>query len=123
VVRLGDLRLRTETFALDVVRLCRELPNTPEALNIRNQLGRAATSVAANYRATCRARSRAEFIAKLGVVVEEADEAHMWLGMLVQLDLLGSQNAERLLHEADQLTAIFVASRRTASRSRGHREG
>lgn len=113
-----DLQQRAETFAIDVVTLCRGLPPTPEGRNIRDQLGRAATGVASNYRATCRARSRAEFVAKLGVVIEEADESHMWLGMLIRLQLASGTEVERLQHEADELTAIFVASRRTASRSR-----
>jgi four helix bundle protein len=113
-----ELQRRTESFAADVVTLCRGLPPTPEGRNIRDQLGRAATSVAANYRATCRARSRAEFVAKLGLVIEEADESHMWLGMLIRLQLASGPEVDRLLSEADQLVAIFVASRRTASRVR-----
>jgi four helix bundle protein len=113
-----ELQQRTETFAAAVVTLCRGLPPTPEGRNIRDQLGRAATSVAANYRASCRARSRAEFVAKLGLVIEEADESHLWLGMLLKLQLAAGPEVERLLSEADQLVAIFVASRRTASRAR-----
>ena len=84
---------------------------TPEGRNIRDQLSRSATGVAANYRATCRARSRPEFIAKLGVVVEEADESHMWLGMIVRLELLVGDELLRLYKEADELTAIFTASK------------
>jgi four helix bundle protein len=118
MVTARDLRQRAETFALDVMKLCRELPATPEARNIRDQLSRSATGVASNYRATCRARSRAEFLAKLGMVVEEADESHMWLDMVLRLELAATGEAERLRQEADELTAIFVASRRTASRSR-----
>jgi four helix bundle protein len=75
-------------------------------------------SVAANYRAVCRARSRAEFVAKLGLVVEEADEAHMWLKMIIDLDLSAAADLHQLHREADELTAIFVASRRTAARRR-----
>lgn len=118
VVTARDLQRRAETFAIDVVRLCAGLPPTPEGRNIRDQLGRAATGIAANYRATCRARSRAEFIARLGIVVEEADESHMWLAMLIRLQLAPAPELERLHREADELTAIFVASRRTASGSR-----
>ena len=118
MVTARDLRQRAETFAVDVMKLCRELPATPEARNIRDQLARSATGIAANYRAPCRARSRAEFLAKLGMVVEEADESHMWLDMVLRLQLANSGEAERLRDEADELTAIFVASRRTASRSR-----
>jgi four helix bundle protein len=124
MVTARDLRQRAETFAVDVMKLCRDLPATPEARNIRDQLARSATGIAANYRATCRARSRAEFLAKLGMVVEEADESHMWLDMVLRLQLANSGEAERLRDEADELTAIFVASRRTASRSwaGAHRE-
>jgi four helix bundle protein len=118
MVTAHDLRQRAETFALDVLKLCRELPATTEMRNIRDQLSRSATGVASNYRATCRARSRAEFLAKLGMVVEEADESHMWLDMVLRLQVAGSAEVERLRQEAYELTAIFVASRRTASRSR-----
>ena len=118
MVTARDLRQRAETFAVDVMKLCRGFPATPEARNIRDQLARSATGIAANYRATCRARSRAEFLAKLGMVVEEADESQMWLDMVLRLHLAGSGEVERLRQEADELTAIFVASRRTASRSR-----
>jgi four helix bundle protein len=113
-----DLQKRAEAFAVGVVKLCATLPATPEARNIRDQLGRAATSVAANYRAVCRARSRAEFVAKLGLVIEEADEAHMWLGMIITLNLSPHSELDRLYREADERTAIFVASRRTAARRR-----
>ena len=113
-----ELQQRAETFAADVVTLCRGLPATPEGRNIRDQLGRAATGVASNYRATCRARSRAEFVAKLGLVTEEADESHMWLGMPKRLRLASNHELERLEREADELTAIFVASRLTASAKR-----
>jgi len=113
-----ELRARAEAFAAAVVRLCGTLPTTPEGRNIRGQLGRSAMSVAANYRAVCRARSRAEFVAKLGLVVEEADEAHMWLKMIIDLDLSAAADLHQLHREADELTAIFVASRRTAARRR-----
>ena len=115
------LQGRAETFALDVLNLCATLPTAPEGRNIRDQLGRAATAVAANYRATCRARSRDEFIAKLGLVVEEADEAHMWLQMIGKLRLTAAPEVQRLEAEANELTAIFVASRRTAVSRHRHR--
>lgn len=118
MVTARELQHRAETFAIDVLKVCRELPRNPEAQNIRDQLGRAATGVASNYRATCRARSRAEFLARLGIVIEEADETHMWLEMVMKLQLIGGREIERVRQEADELTAIFVASRRTASRSR-----
>jgi len=78
------------------------------------QLLRCGTSVAANYRAACRARSKAEFVAKMGVVVEEADEAILWLELLTESGIVPPEKAELLLKEAHELTAIFTASRRTA---------
>ena len=83
-----ELKKRTKQFALRIVKLFRALPRTPEAQIMGKQLLRCGTSVAANYRAVCRARSRAEFIAKLGVVVEEADESVFWLEMLEESDTL-----------------------------------
>jgi len=77
------MKLRTKNFALRVLRLCRSLPRTQEAKILGGQLLRASTSVAANYRAACRSRSRAEFVAKLGIVLEEADEAAFWLELVV----------------------------------------
>jgi four helix bundle protein len=77
------------------------------------QLLRCGTSVAANYRAACRARSRAEFVAKLGIVLEEADESAFWLELLIQTGTIKKEKLDSLLHEADELTAMFSASRRT----------
>lgn len=109
-----DLKDRTKRFAPNVIFLVRELPPTFDAKRLGGQLLDAGTSVAANYRAACRARSRAEFIAKLGVVLEEADESLFWLELMVDAKLVPLQRADRLLIEADQLTAIFTASVRTA---------
>ena len=82
--RGNELKERTRCFALNVITFCRTLPATSEARRLGDQLFRAATAVAANYRAVCRARSRADFIAKLGVVIEEADESKLWLDLLTQ---------------------------------------
>lgn len=109
-----ELKDRTKHFALRVVKLFRSLPNTPVAQVMGKQLLRSATSVAANYRATGRARSRAEFIAKLGVVVEEADETVFWLEMLIESDTVKEHRAKELLKEAQELSAIFAASLQTA---------
>lgn len=109
-----DLKDRTKRFAVNSIVLCRELPPTLDGRRVGQQLIDSASSVAANYRAACRARSRAEFIAKLGTVLEEADESLFWLELLVDVRLVTAQRAERLLIEADQLTAIFTASLRTA---------
>src|SRR5688572_32165740 len=108
------LKDRTKRFAVHVTRLCRELPRTLDATRVRGQLIDAATSVAANYRAACRATSRPEFIAKLGVVLEESDESLFWLELMVDANLVTQSRAERLLKEADELTAIFTTSVKTA---------
>lgn len=114
-----ELRARTKKFALDVVRFVRLLPRTDEGIVIGRQLIRAATGVGANYRAVCRSRSRAEFIAKLGVALEEADESAFWLELIVDLRLVAGNRAAKLLDEANQLTAIIAASSITASE--GHK--
>jgi four helix bundle protein len=80
----GDLKLRTSHFALRIVQLCRALPFNDEGRVLRRQLLRSGTSVGANYRSACRARSRAEFVAKLGLVLEEADETVFWLELLLK---------------------------------------
>ena len=114
--RAEALQGRTKQFALRVIRFCRTLPDTDEARVIRRQLLRSATSVAANYRAACRARSRREFAAKIGVVLEEADETEFWIEPAVDAGLADAERTRDLLREAGELVAIFAASRRTASR-------
>ncbi len=109
-----ELKDRTKRFAVGVIGLCRELPPTLDGRRLGGQLIDAATSVAANYRAACRARSRAEFIAKLGTVLEESDESLFWLELMVDANLVTKPRAERLLKEADELTAIFTTSVKTA---------
>jgi|SRR5579864_267798 len=108
--RRDDLKTRTKAFALRVVRLYKALPHREEARVIGRQLLRSGTSVGANYRAACRGRSRAEFVAKLGVVLEEADETVFWLELLQESDIVGAQRLAPLIQEAHELTAIFVAS-------------
>ncbi len=93
------------------------LPPTIAGKNIGNQIIRSGTSVAANYRAACRARSKAEFTAKLGTVVEEADETAFWLEIIAEAGILPKEKIDLLLREANELSAIFVASRKTASKS------
>ncbi len=107
---------RTKMFALMVIRLCRIVPRTEESRIICRQLLRSATSVAANYRATCRARSTSDFISKLGIVLEEADETLFWTELLVDPGIITSERAAALLMEANELVAIFVASLRTVKR-------
>jgi four helix bundle protein len=110
----NELRKRTKDFALRVIRMSRALPNTREANVISNQIIRSATSMAANYRATGLARSKAEFIAKLGVVLEEADETVFWLELLAESGVIKPAKLTAILAEANELVAIFSASRRTA---------
>jgi four helix bundle protein len=112
-----DLRDRTFRFALDTIRFCRALPPTWDAQRIRAQLFDCGTSVAANYRAAGRARSDAEFIAKLGTVIEEADESEFWLDLLKEARIDESPEHRTLRKEAGELRAIFVAARQTAMRN------
>lgn len=117
-----ELKKRTKQFALRVIRLVETLPRTQTAQVIGNQLLRSATSVAANYRAVCRARSQADFLHKLGIVEEEADESLFWLELVVETNLILAARVQDLIQEADELTAIFVASRKTAKSKIGTRQ-
>jgi four helix bundle protein len=116
--RPQELRDRTKVFALRVVRLFRSLPYKTDAQVLGKQLLRSGTSVAANYRAVCRARSKAEFIARIGVVAEEADEAVLWLELLTESGIISQEKVEALLREARELAAIFTSSQQTAKRVR-----
>jgi four helix bundle protein len=109
-----DLRDRTKRFGLRILKLCDALPKTEAARAIGRQLLRSGTSVAANYRAAGRARSRAEFIAKMGVVVEEADESVFSLDLLVESGMIPKARLDDLVAEANELLSIFVASQKTA---------
>ena len=104
---------RTKQFALCVIRVCRTLPQSPEARIISRQLLRSATSGGANYRAVCRARSTADFTSKLGLVLKETDETLFWLELLVDTGVARREQINVLLDEANQLVSIFVASLRT----------
>jgi four helix bundle protein len=112
----GDLKLRTKAFALRIIKLVTVIPGTISGKAIAAQIVRSGTAVAANYRATCLARSQAEFIARIGVVEEEADECALWLELLGESYLVPPRRLTRLLEEANELTAIMAASRKTASR-------
>jgi four helix bundle protein len=112
-----ELKSRTRQFAVRTVRLFRALPKTQEARHIGNQVLRSATSVAANYRAVCRSRTKAEFIAKMGIVVEETDETVFWLEFLIDTGVVQKDRLDGLLTEANELLAIFAASQRTAKAS------
>jgi len=108
-----ELRARTKSFALRVVKLYRSLPRTADAQVTGKQLLRCGTSAAANYRASCRARSRAEFAARIGVVTEEADESGFWLEMLADAEIVRLPLLKELLQESKALTAIFTATQQS----------
>ena len=110
-----ELKNRTKQFALRALKLLAALPNTTEGRVLGRQLARSATSVGANYRAACRGRSKAEFIAKLGIVEEEADESAYWMELIVEGGLLLKNKVDSLRQEACELTAIIAASRLSAS--------
>jgi four helix bundle protein len=109
-----DLQRRTRNFALRIVKMFKALPRSAEAQVPGKQLLRSGTSVAANYRAACRARSRPEFVARLGVVVEEIDESVLWLDLLVAAEVMPESRLSALTKEAGELLAIFTASQMTA---------
>ncbi len=109
-----ELLQRTKTFALRVIKLVNALPNNTAGRTIGGQLIRSGTSVAANYRAACRGRSKAEFIAKLGTVEEEADESCLWMELIIESGLMEEKLVAGLLKEANEITAIMAASKISA---------
>jgi four helix bundle protein len=111
-----ELKQRTKSFAVRVTRLVDALPSTVKGRAIANQIIRSATSVAANYRAACCARARAEFIAKIGVVKEEADETAFWLELIVDTDVCGQSQTEPLLNEAGEPRKSAIGNRQSAIR-------
>ena len=110
-----EMIARTKQFALRIMKLVGALPKNIQGRAIANQLMRSGTSVAANYRAACRSRSKAEFIAKLGTVEEEADETAFWLELIIEGSLLTAAQIQPLLTEAGEIVAITAASKKTAS--------
>ncbi len=116
-MRFEWLRDRSRVFGRDIVRFCRNLPRDESTRRLAGQLQNAGTSVAANYHAACRARSHAEFIAKIGTVVEETDEATLWLRTMKDAEVTRGAELERLLLEAHELRAIFARSQSTAIRN------
>jgi four helix bundle protein len=111
----SELKSRTKAFALRIIKLTEATPRIVAGRAIAAQIVRSGTAVAANYRASCRARSQAEFIAKIGIVEEEADETALWLELLGESGLMPVRRLKALLQEANDLTAIMAASRKTAS--------
>jgi four helix bundle protein len=111
-----ELKQRTKRFSLRIIKLVAALPNTRAGRTIGGQLVRGGTSVGANYRAACRGRSKPEFIAKLGIVEEGADESAFWLELIMESGLMQGQLVLPLLMEANELVAIMTSSRKSASR-------
>ena len=109
-----ELRERTKQFAIRIVKMFRSLPKTDEGRVLGKQVLRSGTSVAANYRAVCRSRSRADFISKLAVVTEEIDETAFWLELLIETGIVPKTKMDKLLAEANELTRIFGSSVHTA---------
>ena len=109
-----QLRNRTKQLALRIIRLFRNLPKSPEGQILGKQVLRSGTSIGANYRAAGRARSKAEFVSKIGIVVEEVDETVFWLECLIESGIVKEAMLKDLLAEAKELVAIFAASQRTA---------
>ena len=114
--RAEALKRRTLEFSVEVVRLCRSTRGGMDAKVIVAQLVRSGTSVAANYRAACRSRSRREFVARIGVAIEECDETILWLELLARLELVAADRTAAIMREGNQLLAIFVVSKATAIR-------
>jgi four helix bundle protein len=114
IERHRQLRDRSKAFALRIIRMSQALPRTREANVLAQQILRSGTSMAANYRAAGRARSKAEFVSKMGIVVEEADETVFWLELLMDSGLVKPTKLAQIFAEANELLAIFSASRSTA---------
>ena len=115
------LKKRTRRFALDIIKLIKLLPASEPGPTIKRQLVKSATSMDMNYRASCRARSHAEFTAKIGLVAEESDESAEWLDVIASADLVNFSGLSKLQQESRELLAIFSKSVGTARRKEGGR--
>jgi len=111
-------RDRTKKFVVDNIRLYQSLPKTEEAKIIGRQLLRSSSSVGANYRAACRARSQAEFHGKISIVVEEADESVFWMEVMIEADLLSSDRIEKLMGEGNEILRVAASARKTLTDKR-----
>ncbi|MFZ1219768.1 MAG: four helix bundle protein [Chthoniobacterales bacterium] len=118
VERARELQDRTKKFALQIIRTFAQLPKTEEARVLGRQFLRSGTSVAANYRAACRARSAADFISKISVVTEETDETLFWLELTVEAKMMRAEDLESAIKECGELLKIFSASLATAKVNR-----
>jgi len=114
----SDLKLRTKAFGLRALKLVRNLPNDVPGKVVAHQLTRSALSVGANYRSACRSRSRAEFLSKLGIVLEEADESSHWLEIIIEDKMLPQGKVAPLLQEGNELTAIFFTATSSVRRAK-----
>jgi four helix bundle protein len=112
-----QLAERTRHFAVQVIFLCRQFPRSTDGYVVAKQLIKAATGTAANYRASCRSRSRDDFVSRMSIVAEEADESQFWLDVAIASGMVSREKGSVLLAEASELTAIFTTSRNTAKRS------
>ena len=112
-----QIRTRTKQFTVDIINLYRQLPRTTEAQIIGKQLLRSGLSVGANYRAVCRARSKAEFYAKISIVIEEADESLFWMEILIETKVIKQEILSLLMDEGQQILKILSAARKTMSAS------
>jgi len=117
-VNEAQMKKRTKDFAKEIINLCRKLPNNREDRLIGDQVFRSETSVASNYRAACRARSTAEFISKLSIVEEEADETLFWLEIIDEMKIFKNVALDTLMKENDEIIAIIVASIKTARKNK-----
>jgi four helix bundle protein len=113
-----QMKTRTKEFAKEIIKLCRLLPDNREGRLIGNQIFRAGTSVAANYRAACRAKSTADFISKLSIVEEEADETLFWLELIKETKILDNDFIDSLMKENNELISIIVVSIKTSRKRR-----
>jgi len=113
-----QMKIRTKEFAKSIIRLCRLLPDNREGRLIGNQIFRAGTSVAANYRAACRARSTVDFISKLSIVEEEEDETLFWLELIEEMEVLDKTSIDSLMKENDEIIAIIVSSIKTSRKKK-----
>lgn len=112
-----ELKKRTKQFAVDIIKLSENYPRSQAGKVISNQLLRCATSVAANYRSACRARSAADFISKITIVEEEADESLFWIEVTEEAELMPANKLKSVKQEADELTAIFTSAGKTAKQN------
>ncbi len=113
-----EMKRRTKAFAIKIVRIFESLPQKGAAAVLGRQLLRSGTSVGANYRSACRAKSTADFVAKMGIVEEEIDETMYWLEHFIEIGVLKAEEAEAILKEANELLAIVVASIKTARKNK-----